>query len=61
MLLKVHIVTEFLSKQRNYRWKKQNEEADVNCTAEQDTYDDEVNSYSELYDSDYQVSWDTDG
>ena len=50
-----------LSEQWNYRGKKENKEADIHCTVEQDTYDDKVNSSADVNDSDYQVSWDTDG
>ena len=50
-----------LSKQWNYRRKKQNKEADVHCAVKQDTYDDKISSYADVNDPDYQVSWDTDG
>ena len=49
-----------LSTQWNYWGKKENKEADVHCTVEQDTYDNKVNSSADVDDSDYQVSWNTD-
>ena len=56
-----YVVTVFLSKQWNYRGKKQDKETDVHCTVKQDAYDDKMNSYADVNDPDYQVNWDTDG
>ena len=50
-----------LSKQWNYWGEKQNKEADVHCTVEQDTHGDKMSSHVNLNDPDYQVNWDTDG
>ena len=50
-----------LSEQWNYRRKKQNKEADVDCAVQQDTNDDKISSYADVDDPDYQVNWDTDG
>ena len=57
----LNVVMVLLSKQWNYRGKKQNKETDVDSTIEQDTYDNKMNSYADFNDIEYQVNWDTDG
>ena len=54
-------MTVLLPKQWNYRRKKQNKEADVDCAVQQNTYDNKISSYADIDDPDYQVNWDTDG
>ena len=60
-ILRRSVVTVLLSEQWNYRRKKQNKEADVDCAVQQDTYDYKISSYADVNDPDYQIYWDTDG